>query len=84
MTDKITAVLTPDPMGFRDLYWCWNLNEPFIIEYQRNKPFCPNCNALDVDALMDEQPIKLSEEFKTNHTFICHISLPKRKKINES
>jgi hypothetical protein len=51
------------PTGFRDLYWCWHLNEPVIIEYRDKQSYCTNCHA---DLLGD------SEE----HTFIAHVYKP--------
>lgn len=54
------------PRGFRDVYWCWHLNEPFVIEYRDSevgrKRFCPNCNANDFD--------------EENHIFICTVFKP--------
>lgn len=55
-----------EPRGFRDVYWCWNLNEPFVVSYrgegENRKRFCENCNAHDFD--------------DQNHVFICSIYKP--------
>jgi hypothetical protein len=48
--------------GWRDLYWCYILNEPVIIEYKDGQPFCTNCNG---------NPLKGQE-----HSFIFHILKP--------
>lgn len=50
--------LHPTPHGFRDLMWCPLDNEPYILEYRDDEPWCPGC--------------KSSFEAET-HTFIGHI-----------
>lgn len=56
------------PRGFRDVHWCWNLNEPFIIEYREHtkdgaKRHCTGCNMTDFD--------------DWNHPFICTVYKPR-------
>jgi len=48
----------PIKKGFRDIYWCPNLNEPFIVKFINGKIHCPNCDCF-------EHP---------EHTFIGHIN----------
>lgn len=59
------------PQGFRDVYWCYNLNEPVIIDYENDKPGCSLCN-YRVDTLPDEGFLRM-------HKFIKHILKPKKK-----
>lgn len=51
------------PQGFRDVYWCPSLNEPFVIEYitGTDKRYCPLCK---------------TQEFDEGHEFIAHILKP--------
>lgn len=56
-----------EPLGFRDVYWCYLLNEPVIITYHFEdgveKPWCIHCQGEMVhgDGI---------------HVFICHINKP--------
>jgi hypothetical protein len=59
-------VITNVPAGSRDLYWCWHLNEPVIIEYREGRSYCTNCRA---DLLGDAE----------EHTFILHVMKPNHK-----
>lgn len=54
--------VTFEEKGYRDVRWCPNLNEPFIIEYdlKTGKLDCPNCGSYE----------------ESNHQFICHILKP--------
>lgn len=67
---KWLAVTFDKPEGFRDVYWCHSVNEPFIIEYGmptlvdgKPKPhtMCPLCRCTQVD--MEN----------SGHIFLCHI-----------
>lgn len=55
--------------GYRDLYWCWNFNEPFIVtykDYKKNpskKRFCRNCRQVFFN--------------EKKHIFIAHIYKPR-------
>lgn len=51
------------PTGSRDLYWCWHLNEPVIIEYREGRSYCIHCR----DDLLDDGD---------SHTFIAHVKKP--------
>jgi hypothetical protein len=72
-----------EPKGFRDVYWCYSLNEPVIIEWHKNSegeseerfPTCINCNWIDEG--YDREDKIVSDTFLTEHTFICHILKPK-------
>lgn len=70
--------ITFESRGFRDVYWCWNLNEPFIISYRDEnevrKPFCENCNSILLRALDDEE--NYSKNDFVDHPFICFIHKP--------
>lgn len=79
MTRRISHI----PHGQRDVYWCWALNEPMVIEFRthiddRNYPYCPNCQMFDFDA----QPARvkagyrLGDGFLAYHTFICYVKKP--------
>lgn len=58
--------VTDEPKGFRDVYWCLLLNEPFVIEYDGNKPTCPNCDCGPFDSV---------EQMAGNdHVFVCHVA----------
>ncbi len=59
--DKEYKKISLKPRGFRDIYWCWNLNEPVILEYRDDKPYCVNCSS------------ELSED---THVFICSVFKP--------
>lgn len=48
------------PKGFRDLYWCWIINEPEIALGNGMCPGC-RCNAVEVT---------------DSHTFIGHVRKP--------
>mgnify|MGYP001606118789 CR=1 FL=1 len=37
------------PGRFRDIYWCFRLNEPMIISYKDNEKHCVNCGVFDKD-----------------------------------
>jgi hypothetical protein len=57
--------LNTEPRGFRDLYWCWNLNEPEIFIYtgeNADQYSCPNCGP---------------DPYEGQHTFIEHILKPR-------
>ena len=54
----MSIIITNEKKGFRDLYWCPNLNEPFIIQFRYKKLYCPNCASF-------EHP---------EHIFIGHIN----------
>jgi hypothetical protein len=60
--------VTFEPKGFRDVYWCPALNEPFVVEYDlilgspnAGKTVCPYCGTLEF----------------SEHTFIAHILKPR-------
>lgn len=74
MTNTNTELVTFTVKGFRDVYWCYILNEPMINQFKREpgqepKLMCPNCNWVDYG----KEP---SEEFLSQHVFICHIVKP--------
>ncbi len=51
--------------GFRDVYWCWIINEPgFIYGPKQDGRICPNCGN-EIEGLSDE------------HTFIVSIKKPR-------
>lgn len=35
--------------GPRQVWWCWILNEPFIVEFKGNDSHCPNCEQLNFE-----------------------------------
>lgn len=55
-------ILTNEAKGYRDIYWCFIINEPFIIQYEANVPCCSLCggNPLNPDLQM--------------HTFLGHVN----------
>lgn len=63
-------IVTFEPKGFRDVYWCPYLNEPVIVEYRRPSPnkFCVNCSG-DIDH-------PGVPPFYSKHTFICNVGKP--------
>jgi hypothetical protein len=54
----------PQPKGFRDLYWCWIINEPEIVIGPNDSPTCPSCG----HSVMD---------LADSHTFIAHVLKPR-------
>lgn len=63
--DKLRKLISLEAHGFRDVYWCHNLNEPVIVTYTRekpNEPFCTNCSG----------PI---DEY--THTFLLNVLKPR-------
>lgn len=56
--------ITYEATGYRDVLWCWFLNEPVVIQYRKEQPYCIACNS---------DPSETPEE----HTFICHINKPR-------
>lgn len=63
-TTKTVKSTTSLPKGFRDLYWCWVMNEPMIIEYKDDRAICGVCGDWQLDF---------------GHTFIMHIRKPNEK-----
>lgn len=58
------------------MWWCFILNEPFIITYPTGKLMCPNCNCI-----ADSTGPKPSDYvFYGDHTFIASISKPVKSK----
>lgn len=55
---------------YRALYWCWIVNEPVILVYRGEYPYCRLCNWLDVKK---GEP---SEGFMREHKFMQEISIP--------
>lgn len=66
----IGRVITLEPLGFRDVYWCGLSNEPVIIEYEDSRAKCVECNWIS----STEKP---DEVFLTEHVFVCHLCKPK-------
>jgi hypothetical protein len=60
--------LTDKPEGFRDLYWCFNLQEPVILEYKDAVVFCSNCACTG-----GAEGKKPDDGFMRSHEFIGHI-----------
>ena len=58
--------VTSSPKGYRDVYWCWILNEPVILTRVQGVLHCDNCH-LEV------------HDHEKDHTFICHIEKGKDK-----
>ena len=56
--------MSMEPAGFRDIYWCSSLNEPYFLSYRDGGPYCCNC----------DQAMNLpSDEY---HIFIGHAIKP--------
>lgn len=69
------VTLAEEPRGFRDLYWCYFLNEPVFSTWlpgasKREDAACPHCKTKIVDA--PEQ-----------HVFIGHVPKPDFAKLDE-
>ncbi len=58
--------------GYRDVHWCYILNEPWVIQYRDGHAYCTNCTWLD-----DGEKGQLTEVFLGHHPFICHIYKPR-------
>ena len=50
--------------GSRDVFWCYQLNEPVILEWRGETPFCTCCYA--------------AMNYPMLHTFIANIRKPRR------
>lgn len=61
LTGYLNVFIDNVSRGYRDVWWCHVRNEPFIIEYREDKPFCVNCDG---------------EPYPERHTFIIHIRKP--------
>jgi hypothetical protein len=57
-----------DSKGFRDVYWCWHINEPVVLEYAGSDLLCRNCGTRASNL----------EDFEDEHMFIVHIRKPGR------
>jgi hypothetical protein len=68
-----------EPKGYRDVYWCWVVNEPGIIHFTKSeknpdmKLTCACCGWVDTDGGGDGSP---SAVFLTEHSFVCHAKKP--------
>lgn len=54
------------PRGFRDVYWCWIVNEPGFMRYTDtgDVQHCGECGG----------PLL---EMANEHTFVCHVRKPR-------
>ena len=71
--------LQPEPKGYRDIYWCWRLNEPFFSEWPVNEGVrqlrCPNCNCFVVpERVIDAAAGAIEDEA---HEFLGHLKVIK-------
>ena len=67
--------LTYKPKGWRDIYWCWYANEPMVLEYRDDEPYCVECQCKfkinkNGDGIFDKNWLG------ADHIFICHILKP--------
>lgn len=53
------------PKGFRDIMWCPYINEPMILEWRGDEPYCSGCGNDKTSSFEPE-----------SHVFICHILKP--------
>jgi len=69
MTKGLPQLVSFESRGFRDVYWCPSLNEPYIITYKLGTqfPVCSGCNNVY------ESIERMENDF---HTFICSIYKP--------
>lgn len=56
----------------RDVWWCYILNEPGVIEFEGDYPKCSVCSWVDKLAIEQET----SQSFRNEHTFCSHIERP--------
>jgi hypothetical protein len=57
----MSDLISLEAKGSRDLYWCYVLNEPVIIEYRNDVAICTHCSA---------------ELNNNQHRFMFHINKP--------
>lgn len=62
---SMSKYVTFEPVGFRDVYYCFLVNEPCFASYAsgRDKYDCPKCHCELPDG--------------NYHVFICHINKPR-------
>lgn len=67
------AKVTFESKGYRDVYWCPELNEPVVLVYEElfegREPVCDHCRAI---IRYEEKPTG----FERLHVFICHVLKP--------
>ena len=78
MTDKVGRTPTYHgirsigrPKGFRDVYWCWAINEPsFLLSTGSQDPKEGKCGTCECVVWF---PNSFMESDDERHTFVCHI-----------
>lgn len=81
------------PHLHRDVFWCWIVNEPFVLKYdEANNPCCALCGWTSPKTWTREEgsglgPIPLPEDFlggSGQHPFICHVWKPQWSYMEEA
>ena len=72
-----TYCLSYGQCGFRDVWWCFILNEPGILTYPDNEPTCTGCGGVAERVGGDYKNLRFADGA---HTFICHVGKPTRSK----
>ena len=66
------------PRGGRDVYWCWIANEPMIVEYKGNAPYCPICGTT---MTFTKDPTKFEDD-TTMHQFTVGLLKPRENSVS--
>jgi hypothetical protein len=69
------------PYKFRDVWWCFIVNEPGIIHWKHPEdvPYCPLCKSEgNAQPYRDGKTREVFDDLL--HTFICHIRKPVKAK----
>lgn len=68
------GVVSNVPKKYRDVYWCWINNEPEILTYKDDLPYCTGCHL----KLTFPKGKPWYEDDSTMHEFMFHVWKPGR------